>query len=727
MGYRCLPQFAAKYVAPKGTNESLRMSNPLIAADLSGFSRQPNHRFMELRHFSYRELLEVFQSIAAHRDVESVFHALAAQLKSVINSEWLCMTLQVGARDHPRIQCIDMEGAAYNPVECGDLFQDQGPSGMVWRTQKPWLVSNLADSPSARDGSGHLEEMNLKSCCFSPLSTAHRRLGVLAVGRRTDVLFTVEEIEGLQQIANQLAIAVDNALSHQEARSYQDQLQRERDRLRLVLDVNNQIAPNLDLHNLLRSVSGNIRRVMQCDAVGVLLHDRKISALRGYALDFPGSRGFVLEGAIFPLESSLAGQVVRSGQAWSGAMEEIPNGLLSSQRARAEGLKYVCILPLTCQDRVLGVLGLARVAEPPFEPGDVELLCQVAKQIAIAVDNALEYRELADDRARLAEEKLYLNEEIRTRHNFEEIIGDSAVLKDMLGQLETVAPTDSSVLILGETGTGKELIARAIHNLSGRRERNFIKINCAAIPAGLLESELFGHERGAFTGAIAQKIGRFELADQGSIFLDEIGDIPMELQAKLLRVLQEQEFERLGSSKTVKVNVRLIAATNADLNQLVADKLFRRDLYYRINVFPLRVPSLRQRAEDIPALVRYFAQMYSRSMKKRIRSVPAVAMNALTRYSWPGNIRELENFVERGVILSTGPELNLPIAELRSTASAQPNDHVKLADAERDHILRTLRETRWIVGGASGAAARLGMKRTTLQARIRKLGISRPL
>jgi formate hydrogenlyase transcriptional activator len=673
----------------------------------------------------WRLMLELFASIAAQSDVESIARELDARIANLASCEFLCMMLHDDTRQTVRLRYIDSDRR--NCVERTEFAVDQSPSSLVWKTQTPLVISTA----SATDYGGQVTEffnsMRLSACCLLPLTTAHRRLGALAFGRRDDTIFTDENIGVLRQIANQVAIAVDNVLTHREAIAYREKMQRERDRLHLLLDVNNQIAPNLELRELLRSIAANIRRVMHCDAVGVLLHDWKLNALRGYALDFPGCKGFVQDGMLIPIDSSMSGHVVNSGVAWSGKTEDIPRCLPSFNKAQAEGLKYIALVPMTCQSRVLGVLGLARIAETPFVQDDIDLLNQVARQIAIAVDNALEYRDLVDERARLVEEKLYLNEEIRTQHNFEEIVGESAALKEILSQVETVAPTDSNVLILGDTGTGKELIARAIHNLSGRRDRTFVRINCAAIPLGLLESELFGHERGAFTGAIAQKIGRFELADKGSLFLDEIGDIPLELQAKLLRVLQEQEFERLGNSKTLKVNVRIIAATNADLSQLVAAKQFRSDLYYRINVFPLRVPSLRDRAEDIPALVRYFAQKYSRSMRKQIRSIPAAAMTALGRYSWPGNIRELENFIERGVILSTGSELNLPIAELTSAPVADPNGPIKLADAERDHIMRTLKSTQWIVGGPKGAAACLGMKRTTLQARIRKLGISRPL
>jgi formate hydrogenlyase transcriptional activator len=351
----------------------------------------------------------------------------------------------------------------------------------------------------------------------------------------------------------------------------------------------------------------------------------------------------------------------------------------------------------------------------------------VGRQIAIAVENGLAYREIAELKEKIDKEKLYLEEEIRTEYNFEQIIGESVALRRILKQVETVAPTDSTVLIQGETGTGKELIARAIHNLSKRQERTFVKMNCAAIPTGLLESELFGHEKGAFTGAIAQKIGRFELAHQGTIFLDEIGDIPLELQSKLLRVLQEREFERLGSNRTNRVDIRLVAATNQDLTKMVADRQFRSDLYYRLNVFPITVPPLRERREDIPVLVRYFAQKYSRHINKRIETISAEVMAALTGYHWPGNIRELENIIERAVILTRGSTLQVPVSELNPNTVISHDGDVTLEAAEREHILRVLRETNWVIGGPSGAAVRLGMKRTTLQSRMRKLGISRPL
>jgi formate hydrogenlyase transcriptional activator len=394
----------------------------------------------------------------------------------------------------------------------------------------------------------------------------------------------------------------------------------------------------------------------------------------------------------------------------------------TSQLLRDEGVRSVVSMPLITRERVLGTLTLASLRDAAFQQRDVDLLVQVAGQVAIAVENALAFEEIADLKNKLAQEKLYLEDEIRSEKNFDEIVGDSPAVRAVLKQMETVAATDSTVLIQGETGTGKELIARAIHNRSPRREHTFVKVNCAAIPTGLLESELFGHERGAFTGALSRRIGRFELAHGGTIFLDEVGDIPLELQPKLLRVLQEQEFERLGSTQTIRVDVRLVAATNRDLAAMVADHTFRSDLYYRLRVFPLIVPPLRERPEDIPTLVRYFVQKHSRRLNRAVETIPADVLDLLVRYPWPGNIRELENLIERAVIVSPGPVLRVPLGELKPPADPS-GETLTLHAAEREHILKALEATNWVLSGPRGAAARLGMKRTTLQSRMRKLGV----
>jgi formate hydrogenlyase transcriptional activator len=506
-----------------------------------------------------------------------------------------------------------------------------------------------------------------------------------------------------------------------------DKRKQAEDRLQLLLDVTNQVVSNLHLHDLLSAITASVRRVMQCDLVSVCFPDSEGQRLRTFALDFPGSKGSISEGKFNAVDESIGGHVYRAGKPWTGHVSDLLQLGLKDEAEILEGLKTGCILPLVRRHRVLGLVSLARREEMVFSEADVEFLAQVVSQIAIAVENALEYGQLTEAKERLAEQKLYLEEEIRLEHNFEEIIGNSPRLKAVLDSIRIVAPVDSTVLIQGETGTGKEMIARAIHNLSPRKSQAFVKVNCAAIPLGLLESELFGHERGAFTGAIAQKVGRFELAHKGTLFLDEVGDIPLELQPKLLRVLQEQEFERLGSTRTQRVDVRLLAATNVSLSQMVAEKKFRSDLYYRLKVFPIDVPPLRERREDIPLLIRYFANKYARRMGKQIESIPKEAMDALTHYSWPGNIRELQNLMERAALLSTGPSLRVPLAEIvpDSDLSAASGDNA-LKQAEREQIVRALRESNWVVGGAHGAAVRLGLKRTSLAYKIRKLGISRP-
>jgi formate hydrogenlyase transcriptional activator len=468
----------------------------------------------------------------------------------------------------------------------------------------------------------------------------------------------------------------------------------------------------------------------------LLLLDSESGELRVNILYNPDARGPFREGWLVPMNSSISGQVLRTATTvridnFEHARQDPeiygnPDGQRLYEYVVQEGLRAGCYLPLIGRDHVVGVLMLSRRSDNAFENDDVILLEQVARQVAIAVENTLEYETAVTDRDKETKQRLYLEEEIRAQCGA--IVGESPALNTALQLVAVVAPTDSSVLILGETGTGKELIARALHDLSSRRDRAFVKVNCAAIPLGLLESELFGHEKGAFTGAIAQKMGRFELAHKGTLFLDEVGDIPLELQAKLLRVLQEQEFERLGSNRTHKVNVRLIAATHRDLSGMVRQSTFREDLFYRLNVFPIGVPPLRQRSGDIPKLVRHFTELYARRMNKQIDEIPSQTMDALVRYSWPGNVRELQNFVERAVILSPHSVLRAPTAELEPFHS-NGEAHIPitgLQEVERDHIVRALEACNWVVGGRNGAAERLGMKRTSLVYRMQKLRISKP-
>ena len=567
-----------------------------------------------------------------------------------------------------------------------------------------------------------LRANGVQSACILPLFTAQRELGGLHFGSLTKNAYSEEDIEFMGQVARQVAVAVDNALHSEAAVAYEEQLAHERDRLRTLLEVNNAVAGCLETRELFQAISASLRRCFGLDYASLLIHDPDIRALRLHMLDFPDGTGAIREAAIVPLDDSLAGFVFRTRQGRVFSLEEARAvSATTGELFEREGIQSLCCVPLISRGAALGTLNVGSRRPDRFLGDDLGFFNQVAGQVAIALDNALSYKRIEELNVRLEEEKVYLEDEIRTDNRFEEIVGQSRALKATLKQLETVAPTDSTVLIYGETGTGKELLARAIHDLSARKQATFVKLNCAAIPTGLLESELFGHEKGAFTGAIAQRIGRFELAHRGTIFLDEVGEIPIELQSKLLRVLQEREFERLGSSRTIRTDARLVAATNRDLAQLVEQRQFRADLYYRLNVFPMTAPPLRERRDDIPLLVRYFVQQYARRMNRRITSIPTESMNALARYHWPGNIRELQNFIERAVILSTGSALQVPVRELkRGPVGASV---VTLEAAEREAIQRALHDAGGKVGGDTGAAAKLGMKRTTLQNKMRKLGI----
>ena len=546
----------------------------------------------------------------------------------------------------------------------------------------------------------------LKRCCARPMRLARAAIATLNFGRLKDELFADAGL--LIQLARR---------RRAQDRNYKAKATR----LKLLLDLTNTLVSNLECRDLLRVVSASIRQVMHCDTVGVWLPDAEQVHLRQLAMDFPEGKGFITEDLLQPIEDSVIGRVFKTGKPLIlGAMSEQMDPE-ESPEARAEALESGCALPLISRGRTVGVLTLASRVANSFSPDDVDFLMQAAGQVAIAIENGLAYREIAELKDKLAQEKLYLEDEIRGEMDFEGIVGQSSALRHVLNLVETVAFSDSTVLLLGETGTGKELIARAIHERSRRKERTFVKLNCAAIPTGLLESELFGHERGAFTGAIAQKIGRLELADQGTLFLDEVGDIPIEIQPKLLRALQEREFERLGSNRTKKVDVRLVAATNRDLEKMMENREFRSDLYYRLNVFPIRIPPLRERPDDIPLLVRYFTQKYGRRMQKQIESIPAAAMRKLSSWHWPGNIRELENFIERSVILTHGTALQAPIAALSNNGRTAPVVGTREAN-ERDEIVRVLKITNGRIAGPDGAAARMDIKRTTLISRMKKLG-----
>jgi formate hydrogenlyase transcriptional activator len=670
----------------------------------------------------HQVLLEVTESIATHRDLPALFHDLQERLPRLVNFDTLWLVLHEPARNVMRVHILETPSRAY--VDFVERSIQDAPAGWVWERQEALVVPDLEQEKRFEKALDSMREIRIRSFCVLPLTSAHRRLGAVGFGSQQVGAYGESGVEFLQLVARQIAVAVDNALSHQAAQALQQQLEHERDRLKLLLDLNNSVVSTLDLRQLFRAISANVRRVMDCDYASILLPEQEGKLLRVYARDFSRGGESWQEEIVVPAAGRPASKVLETGQPLV-----LDGQALSRQSPQSNllsiGIKSLCVLPMISRERVIGTINLGRLREGAFPQGDVDFLIQVANQIAIGVENALNYQQVTEARERLAEERNYLTEEIRTDHDFEAIIGQSPALKRILKQAELVAPTGSTVLILGETGSGKEVLARAIHEISPRREHTFVSVNCAAIPLGLLESELFGHEKGAFTGAIAQKIGRFELAHQGTLFLDEVGDIPLELQPKLLRVLQEQEFERLGSNRTLHVDARVMAATSRDLPQMVENREFRGDLYYRLNIFPVLVPPLRERPEDIPLLVAHFTDKYARRMDKRISRIPAETMDALKHYHWPGNVRELQNFIERATILTAGSTLQAPLSELRQASREVQRAARTLVEVERDQIMRALRESQWVLGGPGGAAERLGLKRTTLFYRMRKLGIAR--
>jgi formate hydrogenlyase transcriptional activator len=687
----------------------------------------------------YQALADVAGMIASHAELPDLLHRLREHLEPFVSFEFLALCLREG-EDSIGLRYIETRGPVEKEI-VHDVYPLEGTfPGLAVRTGRPVYVERVTTGgPRPSDV---LREHHIASYCAVPLTSARRTLGALGFGSFVEDAYTPDDVEFMARVARLVAVAVENAMNLETVREQQAALRHERDQLDLLLDVTNAVVTQLDTRALFDAVAPALRRCCSADVAALTLYDPEANVLRHHACD--GPVGFCKSSETpqareLSLDGSPSGIVFTSGrpQIFSQAeLEAFPD----IRGLRDRGLRSACSVPLATAQGTLGTLDLGSFADNAFSADQFQLLSRVAGQIAIAVRNAFSYKRIEELNAQLAQEKLYLEDEIRSDHLFHEIVGRSPALRRVLREIQTVAPTDSTVLISGETGSGKELVARAIHQLSGRRDNAFVKLNCAAIPTGLLESELFGHEKGAFTGAISQRIGRFELANRGTVFLDEVGEIPLELQPKLLRVLQEREFERLGSARTLRTDARLIAATNRDLAALADEQKFRQDLFYRLNVFPIHVPALRERREDIPTLIRHFAQQFARRMKKTIETIPTETMEMLTAYDWPGNIRELQNLIERAVILSPGPTLDVPVVAV--TARPQPrrsaggngaangngNGHGKgtLEDAERRHILAALEAAGWVIGGTNGAAAQLGMKRSTLQFRMRKLGIVRP-
>jgi formate hydrogenlyase transcriptional activator len=662
-------------------------------------------------------LLQAAKAICSAGDLRHNVETFVRELHSVVNFQYLFISNCAEDANEAKWM-LEANGRRSKHTESAFPLEDC--TGLwVYQKQQELVIEDWSRErrfPRMRE---FLGELGIVSTCTLPMLRPDRRIGVLEFGSSLPDAYGQDEIVFLSLVADQLSLVLEagvNFTSSEVANT----------RLKLLLEVTNSVVSTLEIRDVLRAACASVRQVMGCHGVGVLLPNGDGKHLRGFVLDV--SEGCSLrEDQLVLVEGSPPGKAFETSTAvvledFSKIKPEFTEHPEQQLEALREELKSACFIPLISRDRALGVLAVHERRERPFVNGDFQFLKQIANQIAIAVENALAYGEIAELKDKLSQEKLYLEDEIRGELDFEGIVGQSSALRHVLKLVETVAPSDSTVLLLGETGTGKELVARAIHDRSRRKERTLVKLNCAAIPTGLLESELFGHERGAFTGAISQKTGRLELADQGTLFLDEVGDIPLEIQPKLLRAFQEREFERLGSNRTQRVDVRLVAATNRNLEQMIEKREFRSDLYYRLNVFPIRIPPLRERPEDIPLLVRYFSQKYGDRMEKNIESIPAAAMKQLSSWYWPGNIRELENFVERSVILTRGSVLQVPVGELNKNGSPLPRLGTFHAN-ERDYILRILKETKGRVAGPQGAAMRLGIKRTTLVSRLKRLGI----
>jgi formate hydrogenlyase transcriptional activator len=674
----------------------------------------------------YRTLLDASSTLADQPTVKAVLHGLRDVLSSTSRLHGTELWVLNDDQDTLRVLEFDRDPDA-PAFKIGTKVSRIGAAARVLEEQKPVFIPDTSQEMLKHpELAPFAAEVTGRTSYLFPVSAAQKRYGFLAATKLQGEEFAAEDVEMLRSLASYVAVALECALARDNAELYQRQLVKERDRLRLLLEINNHIVSKLDINELFRSASASIRTYFRNDFAGFWLIDKQSNQLECAVLDFPSGKGSLT--AVLKSELSESDhEKLRAHVPELLSVKEIqmlPAAIV--EKLKAECIASMAIAPMVTAGGPLGVITMGSRWPNNFGQEDLDVLSQISNQIALAVDNAIAHGRVTEARDRLEEERMYLESEIRSEHNFEDIVGKSGALRKVLEQIAIVAPTGSTVLLHGETGTGKELFARAIHNRSPRRERTFVRLNCAAIPSGLVESELFGHEKGAFTGALMQKKGRFELADHGTLFLDEIGDISLELQPKLLRALQEHEFERLGSTKTIRVDVRLIAATHRDLQAMIRNNQFREDLFYRLNVCPIEIPPLRERREDIPLLVHYFVLRHSRQMQKRVKSVPKQAMEALVNADWPGNIRQLENFIERCVIFTQGDELNVLRAELkkpsvRSVASAAPS----FEQAERKAIIEALIASSGRIAGKGGAAERLGLKRTTLQNKMNKLNISR--
>lgn len=688
-----------------------------------GIEAVPPHRRVPGSTELDRELLIDLLRNSSTSGQESIHATVALVLKRIRRTLHAdTANLLLLSADRQYFEVLASDGLHEKMLECTRVPAGSGLAGEIAAAGGAWSIQDLdaiqVVSPALK--------AHIRSAAGAALRMREAVVGVLHVGTRERRTFSEQDLLLLQLAAERLSSALEVVAARHCYESSQKQLDQERARLQMLLDINNSLVCKLNIRELFAAVSESLRRLTRHNYSQIVLFDHKSNRLKVAALDFPKGKGLIHEGLIVPCQGSPAGIVYTSrNPLLITHLDKAAFPSDTTDRLLGEGVRAICLAPLICHGRALGVLSIGSAQPAAFSPRDLALMTQVAGQVAIAIDNALAFEKIEELNQRLEKEKQYLEEELRAEGVLNELVGTSKALSAALKQIHTVAGTNATVLVAGETGTGKELLARAVHQLSQRRHGPFIKLNCAAIPATLLESELFGHAKGAFTGAVNKQIGRLELADGGTLFLDEIGELPLELQPKLLRVLQDRQFERLGDAKTVKVNVRLVAATNRNLEQMVHQGEFRSDLYYRLNVFPIQVPALRERKEDIPALAHYFADKFARQMQKPVLQIPKMVMNQLVQWHWPGNVRELENLIERAVILSSGPVLELPPIKGLCASQDDPSDLGTLEQVQREHILCILKESGGLVGTPAGAAARLGVKRTTLYAKMRKLGISR--
>jgi formate hydrogenlyase transcriptional activator len=678
----------------------------------------------------YRTLLKLSAAIAAQPSGGDKLRCVCQLLSDLLVIDGVMLIRSEENGKTGRLLLWDQRGATPE-VETGATVELKGSAmEKAFVEMEPVFIPDLNRAMLAVPQLAGQANLGLHRCAYAlPIATPRARLGALAFVSAEGAQFSGEDVELMASATSQIAVVLESEMAAGEAARYRQQLEEERDRLGLLLEINNQIIVKKNLNELFQSASETIRKHFGNDCTGFWLRDGESHQYDCAVLEFPTRKGSHEDNPVLEPAGDLIEQMEdRIPRIWKE--EEIEGVSVPALRTlKSESIRSLITAPLVTAQGVAGMMALGSRQPHYFSQADLDLLLQVESQLALALDNAIAYGRLDAFKNHLQDEKLYLESEIRSELKFEDIVGDSAALRKVLDQVSIVAPTRSTVLLLGETGTGKELIARAIHNASTRHERTFVKLNCAAIPSTLVESELFGHEKGAFTGAVAQKHGRFEVADHGTLFLDEVGDIALELQPKLLRAIQEQEFERLGSNRTIRVDVRLIAATHRDLQKMIRENRFREDLFYRLNVFPIEIPPLRERREDIPLLVHYFVTRHSREMQKSIRRIPRNAMNALANAPWPGNVRELENFIERSVILTQGEDLEVPIHELAGPAlvamQAREIASPTLRESEQKAILAALKASDGKVSGPGGAAERLGLKRSTLRNKMNRLNIGR--